>query len=185
MPPVSPNLDCAARMRSGKLNSSANSTARVGAMRVAARAGDRGIESGRAAHAAARACRKAPRRGLHFHVHVGTQAHIDHVGTTRARFDGVDVTGLVDDAFTVQQARPPEFSSSPGVRMVVPNDTGSSPSAGWCSMYSSGASTATRSSLSTCESRPARMMLHLHGAAGHGRLLGQGAMKFCGAHAAS
>ena len=48
---------------------------------------------------------------------------------------------------------------APGVLIVVPNDTGSSPSAGWCSMYSSGASTATRSSLSTRESRPARTML--------------------------
>ena len=41
------------------------------------------------------------------------------------------------------------YSSSPGVLMVVPNETGSIPSAGWCYMYSRGASTATRSSFCT------------------------------------
>jgi hypothetical protein len=41
---------------------------------------------------------------LHFHVHAGPHAHIDHVGPARARFDRVDIVDPVDDAFTVQQA---------------------------------------------------------------------------------
>ena len=65
---------------------------------------DGGIERGGAAHPAARSGREAPGGHLHLERHARAQAHIDHIGSAGARFDGLDVRGLIDDSLTVQQA---------------------------------------------------------------------------------
>ena len=145
-------------MRSGKLNSNASSIARVGAMRVAAA---RAIAASSPVVPHTPQLEPAEKRRVAVCISMRTSGRRRTLTTLGRRVldstASISLTWLtMPSPYNNPTAR---FSSSPGVLMVVPNDTGSSPSAGWCSMYSSGASTATRSSLSRCESRPARTML--------------------------
>src|ERR1700727_779604 len=145
-------------MRSGKLNSNAKSTARVGAMRVAAA---RAIAASSPVVPHTPQLEPAEKRRVAVCISMCTSGRRRTLTTLGRRV--LDSTASISLAWLTMPSpysRPTaRFSSSPGVLIVVPNDTGSSPSAGWCSMYSSGASPATRSSLSTGESRPAQMML--------------------------
>ena len=116
-------------MRSGKLNSSAKSIARVGAIRIAAA---RAMAASSPVVPHTPQLEPAEKRRVAVCISICTSGRRRTFTTFGRRvLDSTASMSLTRLTMPSPYSKPTaRFSSSPGVRMVVPNDTGSSPSAG-------------------------------------------------------